>query len=90
MMGMPCEGPSCVCGDNQSVLCNATVPDSTLKKKSQSITYHLIREGVAQDEWRTTCANTLLNEVDVLTNALPRKKHKGFVRVILRHIFRSN
>ena len=89
MMGIPCEGPSYVYGDNQSVLCNTTMPDSTLKKKSQSIAYHLIREGVARDEWRTTYVNTLLNEADLLTKTLSGEKRKGFVRRILHHIFRS-
>ena len=51
MMGTPCEGLSHIHDDNQSALCNTTMPDSTLKKnKSQSIAYHLIREGVARNE----------------------------------------
>jgi hypothetical protein len=37
MMGIPCEGPAYILGDNQSVLANTTVPGSMLKKKSQSI-----------------------------------------------------
>ena len=50
MMGIPVEGPTCIYGDNQSVLANTTIPDSTLKKKSQSIAYHFVHEGVARDE----------------------------------------
>src|SRR5919107_3201178 len=38
MMGIPCTDPTYVYGDNKSVLFNTTIPDSTLKKKSQSIT----------------------------------------------------
>ena len=53
MMGIPVEGPAYIHGDNQSVLCNTSRPDSTLKKKSQSIAFHFVREGVARDEWRT-------------------------------------
>jgi hypothetical protein len=49
---------SYIIGDNQSVLANTTEPDSTLKKKSQSIAYHVVREGVAKDEWRTRYVNT--------------------------------
>ena len=41
-MGIPVEGPMCIYGDNQSVLANTTIPDSTLKRKSQSIAYHLV------------------------------------------------
>ena len=32
MMGIPVEAPTCFYGDNQSVLANTTIPDSTLKK----------------------------------------------------------
>ena len=35
MMGIPVEGPTYIYGGNQSVLANTTIPDSTLKKKSQ-------------------------------------------------------
>ena len=34
MMGIPVEGPTCICDDNQSVVANTTIPDSILKKKS--------------------------------------------------------
>ena len=51
MMGIPCEDPTFIYGDNQSVLANTTIPDSTLKKKSQSIAYYFVREGTARDEW---------------------------------------
>ena len=65
MMGIPVEGPTYIYGDNQSVLANATIPDSTLKKKSQSIAYHFVREGVARHEWRTSYVNTHDNEADL-------------------------
>jgi len=90
MMGIPCEGPAYIYGDNQSVLANTTIPDSTLKKKSQSIAYHFVREGAARDEWRTSYVNTHDNEADLLTKQLPSgEKRKGFVRRLLHHIFRS-
>jgi hypothetical protein len=88
MMGIPCEGPAYIYGDNQSVLANTTVPESTLKKKSSSLAYHLIREGVALDEWRTTYVNTNDNEADLLTKVLPfGEKRRGFVRKVLHHIY---
>ena len=88
MMGIPCVLPSYVYGDNQSVLANTTVPESTLKKKSQSIAYHFVREGCARDEWRTTYVNTHLNPADLLTKPLPSgEKRVSFVRMILHHVF---
>ena len=90
MMGIPCKGPAYIYADNQSVLANTTIPDSTLKKKSQSIAYHMVREGVARDEWRTCYVNTHDNEADLLTKPLPSgEKRKGFVRRLLHWIFRS-
>ena len=90
MMGISCDDLMFIYGDNQSVLANTTVPDSTLKKKSQSIAYHFVQEGAAQDEWQTTYVNTHENEADILTNQLPSgEKRKSFVQKLLHHIFRS-
>ena len=41
-LGMLCEESMYVYGDNQSILVNTTILDSTLKKKSQCIAYHFI------------------------------------------------
>ena len=91
MMGIPVEGPAYVYGDNQSVLANTAVPDSTLKKKSQSIAYHFVREGCARDEWRTTYINTHENPADLLTKPLPAgEKRSGFIRMILHYLFASS
>ena len=88
MMGISCEDPTFIYGDNQLVLANTTIPDSMLKKKSQSIAYHFVREGAARDEWRTTYVNTHENDADLLTKQLPSgEKRKSFVRELLHHIF---
>ena len=88
MMGIPCEGPAYVYGDNQSVLYNTTIPDSTLKKKSQSIAYHFVREGCARNEWRTAYVNTHLNPADLLTKPLAAgEKRSNFIRMIIHHLF---
>ena len=80
MMGIPCEGPAYISGDNQSFLANMTILDSTLNKKSYSITYNFIREVAAWDEWRASYVNTHDNEADLLTNLLPYgEKQKVFV-----------
>ena len=48
-IGIPFEFPSFIKGYNKSFLVNSTVPHSTSKKKSCSISFHNIREGVAND-----------------------------------------
>eukprot|EP00957_Ditylum_brightwellii_P206759 15349851-Ditylum_brightwellii.AAC.1 len=45
MMGIPCEGPTYMYGDNQSALANTTIPDSTLKKKSQNLLTKFLPDG---------------------------------------------
>ena len=87
-MGIAVEGPVYIYGDNQFVLANTTIPKSCLKKKSQSIAYHFVREGVAKDEWRTTYVNTNDNPADLLTKLLPAgSKRHNFVMMLLHHIF---
>ena len=58
MMDIPYELPTFIYGDIESVLDNTLIPESTLKKKSNSIAYHFIREGLGRHEWRTgLCKN---------------------------------
>ena len=84
MMGIPVCEPAFVYGDNQSVLANTTAPTSQLKKKSNSIAYHFVREGCARDEWRTTYINTHDNCADLLTKPLPSgEKRSKFIRMLL-------
>ena len=47
MMSIKIDGPTYVYGDNMSVIHNTSKPESVLKKKSNSICYHFVREAVA-------------------------------------------
>jgi hypothetical protein len=47
MFGIPIDGPTDVLCDNQSVVTNALVPESTLSKKHNAICYHKVCEAVA-------------------------------------------
>ena len=49
MMGIPVDEPAFVFGNNKSVLCNTSNIAPTLKKKSNSIAFHHVRDGVVQD-----------------------------------------
>jgi hypothetical protein len=70
MMGVPLSGPSYLFGDNQSVISNTTAPESQLKKKSNSIAYHCVRESVASGELLTAYENTEANVSDIMTKCL--------------------
>jgi hypothetical protein len=86
MMGIPVEHHTYVFGDNQSVLVNASMPHSSLKKKSNSIAFHFVREGTARDEWRVAYINTHDNPSDMLTKPLPSgEKRRKFCRMVLYH-----
>ena len=54
MMGIPVHLPIYIFEDNQSILKNSTLPDSVLQKKSSSIAYHFVRDGVVRREWLLT------------------------------------
>ena len=87
MMGITVDEPAYVFGDNQSVLANTSATASTLKKKSNAIAYHFVREGCAKNEWRTTYINTHDNVTDLLTKPLPSgEKQTKFIRMLLHHI----
>ena len=87
MMGVEIEGPTYIYGDNQSVIHNTSKPESTLKKKSNSICYHFIREAVAMKECLTTHIPTLKNFADMLTKVLHGKKRRDLVGGVLHFIY---
>ena len=84
MMGVEIDGPTHVYGDNMSVIHNAQRPESTLKKKSNSICYHAVRESVAMQESLVTHIPTAENTADLCTKALPGgQKRDGLIAKIL-------
>ena len=79
MMGVPIDGPTLIYGDNMSVVHNTSKPESTLKKKSNSICYHFVREAVAMKECLIIHVCTENNWADLLTKVLFRKKKRRLV-----------
>ena len=71
MMGVPIDGPTYVYCDNMSVVHNTSSPESTLKKKSNSIAYHAVREAVAMGEMLIAYIKTTNNVADLMTKVLP-------------------
>ena len=71
MMGIPVNEPTFIRGDNKSVLNNTSIPSSVLAKKSNSIAYHAVREGVAKGEWVTGYIRSESNPSNILTKSLP-------------------
>jgi hypothetical protein len=72
MFGIPIDGPTNVYCDNEAVTKNTIFPESTLKKKHNSIAYHRAREAVAAGTIRVTKEDGKTNLADVLTKLLPQ------------------
>ena len=89
MMGVPVTGPSYIYGDNMSVINNTQRPESTLKKKNNSICYHAVRESVAMGESLTGHIRTEDNLADLLTKVMFGSKRRRLVQGILHDIFDS-
>jgi hypothetical protein len=49
MFGIPVDGLMSLLSNNEAVVQNTMVPESTLKKKHNSITYHQCREMVTAE-----------------------------------------
>ena len=87
MMGIPLTGPSYIFGDNKSQVTNSTRPESTLKKKCNSICYHAVRESVAMGESAITHFKTGFNFSDLMTKVTHGNKRRRLVGGILYDIY---
>ena len=83
MFGVPIEGPTNMFVDNSSVVLNATVPSSTLKKKHNSIAYHRIREAIVALIIRIGEVNGKKNLADMFTKPLPAGELTNMIQKIL-------
>ena len=83
MFGVPIDGPANVFCDNKSVITNATIPTSTLKKKHNSIAYHKVPEAVAAKILCIAKVHTSENLADLLTKPLAGPQLKHLIQKIL-------
>jgi hypothetical protein len=91
MMGISIPGPTYGFGDNMSVINNTSKPDSQLRKKSNSIAFHSVRESVAMGEIMTAHEPSVTNPADLFTKVLPGvERREMIVRRVLYDIFSVN
>ena len=83
MFGVPIDGPTGVRVDNMSVVYNTTRPESTLKKKSNAIAYHFVRENVANGTIRIAYETSETNLADCLTKVQSGPARQKIIRGIL-------
>jgi hypothetical protein len=83
MMGVPFDEPTFVRVDNMSVVYNSSIPQSVLRKKSNSIAYHFVRECAAADIIHVDYEPTNTNLADICTKTQAGPKRRELCAKIL-------
>ena len=87
MMGVELTGAAFVYCDNMSVVHNTSNPASTLKKKSNAVCYHFVRESVAMGEILVGHVESAKNRADIATKIMPAgMKRDSVVGLVLCHL----
>jgi hypothetical protein len=83
MMGVAMTGAADIFCDNQSVVYNASMPESTLSKKHNAIAYHRVRESIAMGMTCVAKVESIYNLADGFTKPLPAPRHRFiFTRIL--------
>ena len=77
-MGFKVSAPTPIFVDNMSVVLNASNPGSTLNKKTVALSYHFVREHVANDVIEIRKIDSEDNFADPFTKPLVSNKFHGF------------
>jgi hypothetical protein len=83
LLGVPLIGPASVLCDNQGVVKNTSIPESTLTKKHNAINYHIVREAVAMGMIRVGKEDTETNLADLLTKILSQPRREKLITRIM-------
>ena len=87
-MGVPISGLSLIYGENMSVIHNTQNPDSTLKKKLNSICYHAIIESVEIKESLTGHVPSVDNPAETCAKVVPGgEKRKHLIGKVLHKLY---
>jgi hypothetical protein len=91
MFGIPIIGPASVLCDNQGVVKNTSIPESTLAKRHNSINYHSVREAAASGILRVGKEDGETNLSDVFTKVLGRmKRYQLFSKITYSSMYGSD
>jgi hypothetical protein len=83
MLGIPIDGPCSVLCDNESLVKNSSIPESTLRRKHNAIAYHRVCEAVAAGTLKIGYVHSSNNLADMLTKPLPRTQIHALCEQIL-------
>jgi hypothetical protein len=84
-MGVALSDPIYVYWDNMSVVHNTHQPESVLKKKSNSICYHAVRESAAMGESLIGHVPSSENPADICTKVVPGGQKQNHLIHLLLH-----
>jgi len=90
MLGVPMQGPSYMFGDNLAVVNSSKIPDDTLKKRHNALSYHRVREAIAADIIKFIHIDGDKNPADILTKPLPQTKWYPLMKPILHWADKDN
>ena len=76
MFGIPLDGPTDVFCNNEAIYRNSSFIESQLKRKHNSICYHLVREAVAAGKMVVFKVDNKENLVDLLTKSVLGHRRK--------------
>jgi hypothetical protein len=85
MMGVALRGPIYFYVDNMSVVHNTHRPESVLKKKSNSIWYHAVRQYAAMGESIIGHVPSVDNTADICTKVVPGEYKRNHLILLLLH-----
>jgi hypothetical protein len=84
MMGVALSGPTFAYGDNMSAVHNTQRPESVLKKKSNSVFYHAVREYSSMGESIIGHVSSVDNPADICTKFVPGgQKRNHLIHLLL-------
>ncbi len=86
-MGIPLSGSTYIYGNNKSQVTNSSRPESTLKKKCNSICYHAICELVAMGGTLLMHIRTGENLTDFLSKTTSGTKHHKLLSGVVHDIY---
>jgi hypothetical protein len=87
MMGVTLSGPTFVYGDNMYVVHNNQRPESVLKKKSNFLCYHMVRESAVMGESIIGHVPSVDNPVDIYTKVVGGgQKQNHLIHLLLHYL----
>ena len=76
MFGVSIDGSTDIFCDNEEGYKNASTPESQLRKKHHSISYHMSRKAVSSGACRISKEDTETKLLDLFTKVLPRTRRE--------------